>query len=258
MNGNKQFAQYPSLRDQTILITGGASGIGSAMVEEFALQGAKVAFLDIASGPAEKLIHGLDGRSAHKPLFVACDITNIDFLKSSIQKVQDHFGPIRVLVNNAANDDRHQWNEVTTEYWDNRMNVNLRHHFFAIQAVSDGMTSAGGGSIINMSSIAWMIPSTGLPAYVTAKAGIVGLTRAMARQLGSSKIRVNCVLPGAVLTERQKELWWSPEYEAQIMDRQALDRSILPSDVARMVLFLAANDSSCITNQSFIVDGGWV
>jgi NAD(P)-dependent dehydrogenase (short-subunit alcohol dehydrogenase family) len=258
MNGNKQFAKYPSLRNQTILITGGASGIGSAMVEEFVLQGAKVAFLDIASGPAEKLIQCLDGRSSHRPLFVACDITDIDLLKSSVQKVEDHFGPIRVLVNNAANDDRHELNEVTPEYWDNRMNVNLRHHFFTIQAVSNGMTSAGGGSIINMSSIAWMIPSTGLPAYVTAKAGIVGLTRAMAHQLGSSNIRVNCVLPGAILTERQKELWWSPEYEAQIMDRQALGRSILPSDVARMVLFLASDDSSGITNQSFIVDGGWV
>lgn len=138
------------------------------------------------------------------------------------------------------------------------MNVNLRHHFFTIQAVSAGMTSAGGGSIINMSSIAWMIPSTGLPAYVTAKAGIVGLTRAMAHQLGSSKIRVNSVLPGAVLTERQKELWWTPEYEAEIMGRQALNRSLLPNDVARMVLFLAADDSLAITNQSFIVDAGWV
>jgi D-xylose 1-dehydrogenase len=258
MNGNKNFAHYPSLRDQTILITGGASGIGSAMVEEFALQGAKVAFLDIAVEPAEKLIHCLNSRSVYKPFFVACDITDIDLLKSSIRKVEDHFGPIRVLINNAANDDRHQLNEVTTEYWDNRINVNLRHHFFAIQAVCAGMTAAGGGSIINMSSIAWMIPSTGLPAYVTAKAGIVGLTRAMAHQLGSSNIRVNCVLPGAILTKRQKELWWSPEYEAEIMDRQALSRSILPSDVARMVLFLAAHDSSGITNQSFIVDGGWV
>ena len=258
MSKNNHFAQYPSLRDRTILITGGASGIGSAMVEEFALQGAKVAFLDIASDAAEQLIQCLDGRSAHRPLFLHCDITNIDLLKSSIRKIEDHLGPIRVLVNNAANDDRHQLEEVTAEYWDNRMNVNLRHHFFTIQSVSPGMKTAGGGSIINMSSIAWMIPSTGLPAYVTAKAAIVGLTRAMAHQLGSSNIRVNCVLPGAVLTERQKKLWWSPEYEAEIMSRQALNLSILPSDIARMVLFLAADDSAAITNQSFIVDAGWV
>lgn len=258
MNGNNHFAQYPSLRDRTILITGGASGIGSALVEEFALQGSKVAFLDIASAEAEKLIQYLDVRVAHRPFFVRCDITDIDALKSSIEKVRERFGPIRVLVNNAANDDRHQTNEVTAEYWDSRMNVNLRHHFFTIQAVNAGMASSGGGSIVNMSSIAWMIPSTGLPAYVTAKAGIVGLTRAMAHELGPSNIRVNCVLPGAVLTERQKKLWWSPTYEAEIMGRQALKQPLLPSDVARMVLFLAADDSRAITNQSFIVDAGWV
>ena len=138
------------------------------------------------------------------------------------------------------------------------MNVNLRHHFFSIQALAPGMRSAGGGSVINMSSIAWMIPSTGIPAYVTAKAAIVGLTRAMAHELGSSNIRVNSLLPGAVLTERQRRLWWTPEYEAEIMGRQALKNRLLPGDVARMALFLASDDSSAITNQSFIVDGGWV
>ena len=258
MNGNNQFAQYPSLRDRAVLITGGASGIGAAMVEEFALQGSKVAFLDVAAEPAEELIRNLEERSAHRPLFVHCDITDICALRSAIRQVENHFGTTRVLVNNAANDDRHDVKEVTPEYWDNRMNVNLRHHFFTIQALSPGMSSAGGGSVINMSSIAWMIPSTGLPAYVTAKAAIVGLTRAMAHQLGSSKIRVNSVLPGAILTERQKQLWWTPKYEAEIMERQALNRSLLPNEVARMVLFLAADDSSAITNQSFIVDGGWV
>jgi len=258
MNGNNQFAQYPSLRDRAVLITGGASGIGAAMVEEFALQGSKVAFLDVAAEPAEELIRNLEERSAHRPHFVHCDITDICALRSAIRQVENHFGTTRVLVNNAANDDRHDVKEVTPEYWDNRMNVNLRHHFFTIQALSPGMSSAGGGSVINMSSIAWMIPSTGLPAYVTAKAAIVGLTRAMAHQLGSSKIRVNSVLPGAILTERQRQLWWTPKYEAEIMERQALNKSLLPNDVARMVLFLAADDSSAITNQSFIVDGGWV
>jgi NAD(P)-dependent dehydrogenase (short-subunit alcohol dehydrogenase family) len=253
-----QFARYPSLRDRAVLITGGASGIGAAMVEEFALQGAKVAFLDLAAEPAEELIRSLEGRSAHTPRFLRCDITEISALRWAIREIESHFGPTRILVNNAANDDRHDVNEVTPEYWDDRMNVNLRHHFFAIQALSPGMSSVGGGSIINMSSIAWMIPSTGLPAYVTAKAAIVGLTRAMAHQLGSSNIRVNSVLPGAVLTERQKRLWWTPEYEAEIKDKQALKKILLPNDVARMVLFLASDDSSAITNQSFIVDAGWV
>lgn len=258
MTVNNQFAHYPSLRDRAVLITGGASGIGAAMVEEFALQGAKVAFLDLAAEPAEELIRSLEGRSTHTPRFVRCDIRDICALRSAIRQVANHFGPIRILVNNAANDDRHDVKEVTPEYWDDRMNVNLRHHFFTIQALSPGMGSAGGGSIINMSSIAWMIPSTGLPAYVTAKAAIVGLTRAMAHQLGSLNIRVNTVLPGAVLTERQRRLWWTPEYEAEIMGKQALNKSLLPNDVARMVLFLASDDSSAITNQSFIVDGGWV
>lgn len=258
MTVSDQFASYPSLSDQPVLITGGASGIGAAMVEEFARQGAKVAFLDVAAGQAEELIRSLDGRAEHEPLFVQCDVTDINALRSAIDLVEHRSGAVRVLVNNAANDDRHDLEEVTLEYWDGRMNVNLRHHFFAIQAVSPGMKSAGGGSIINMSSIAWMIPSTGLPAYVTAKAAIVGLTRAMAHQLGPSNIRVNSVLPGAVLTERQRRLWWTPEYEAEIMGRQALKRSLLSNDVARMVLFLAAEDSSTITNQSLIVDGGWV
>jgi NAD(P)-dependent dehydrogenase (short-subunit alcohol dehydrogenase family) len=258
MTVNNQFAHYPSLRDRAVLITGGASGIGAAMVEEFALQGAKVAFLDLAAEPAEELIRSLEGRSTHTPRFVRCDIRDISALRSAIQQVANHFGPIRVLVNNAANDDRHDVKEVTPEYWDDRMNVNLRHHFFTIQALSPGMGSAGGGSIINMSSIAWMIPSTGLPAYVTAKAAIIGLTRAMAHQLGSLNIRVNTVLPGAVLTDRQRRLWWTPEYEAKIMGKQALNKSLLPNDVARMVLFLASDDSSAITSQSFIVDGGWV
>lgn len=258
MTVSDQYARYPSLQDRPVLITGGASGIGAAMVEEFSLQGAKVAFLDVATAPAEKLIRSLDGRSAHQPLFVQCDVTDIDALRTAIRRIESLLGTIQVLVNNAANDDRHEVKDVTPEYWDNRMNVNLRHHFFTIQALTPGMKSAGGGSVINMSSIAWMIPSTGLPAYVTAKAAIVGLTRAMAHELGASNIRVNSVLPGAVLTERQQQLWWTPEYEAEVMGRQALKRCLVPSDVARTVLFLASDDSAAITNQNLIVDGGWV
>src|SRR6202041_3626546 len=225
------------------------------MVEEFALQVAKVSFLDLAAESAEELIRSLEGRSAHTPRFLRCDITEISALRWAIREIENHFGPTRVLINNAANDDRHDVSEVTPEYWDDRMNVNLRHHFFAIQALSPGMSSVGGGSIINMSSIAWMIPSTGLPAYVTAKAGIVGLTRTLARELGGSNIRVNCVSPGAIMTERQRRLWMTPEYLAEIMQRQSLKRELMPGEVARLVLFLASDDSSGITGQSYVIDG---
>jgi NAD(P)-dependent dehydrogenase (short-subunit alcohol dehydrogenase family) len=179
-------------------------------------------------------------------------------LKTAIAQIESQLGPVRVLVNNAASDDRHNFAEVTPEYWDERMAVNLRHQFFTTQAVAPGMAAARGGSIINMSSIAWMIPSTGLPAYVTAKAGIVGMTRTLARELGASNIRVNCVLPGAIMTERQRRLWMTPAYAAEIMQRQSLKRELLPEDVARLVLFLAADDSAAITGQSYVIDGGWV
>jgi D-xylose 1-dehydrogenase len=253
-----EFAHYPSLRDRVVLITGGATGIGAAMVGQFALQGSKVGFVDLAANDAQELIERLKGECAHTPLFLSCDLTDIPALRTALAEMEDRLGAVRILVNNAANDDRHELSDVTPEYWDNRMAVNLRHHFFAIQSVVPGMRAAGGGSIINISSIAWMIPSTGLPAYVTAKAAIVGLTRAMAHELGEANIRVNSVLPGAILTERQRRLWWTPEYEVEIMGHQALKRSLMPEDVARTVLFLGSEDSSAITNQSLIVDGGWV
>jgi len=252
------FATYPSLRDRVVLITGGASGIGAVLVEQFALQGARVAFLDISVKSATRLLDKLSGRSIHDPIFIECDLTDIAALQRSISEVASKSGAIRVLVNNAADDERHDFAEVTPEFWDHRMNVNLRHHFFAIQAVASGMSAAGGGSIINMSSIAWMIPSTGMPAYVAAKAAIVGLTRTMARELGPAAIRVNCVAPGAISTERQRRLWHTKEYLAEIKARQCLKRELMPEDVARLVLFLASDDSSAITNQSYVIDGGWV
>jgi NAD(P)-dependent dehydrogenase (short-subunit alcohol dehydrogenase family) len=258
MAANEEFARYPSLRDRAVLITGGATGIGAAMVEQFALQGSNVGFVDLAANDAQELIERLKGQCEHTPLFLSCDLTDISALRTALAEIEGSLGAVRVLVNNAANDDRHELSDVTPEYWDNRMAVNLRHHFFAIQSVVPGMRAAGGGSIINMSSIAWMIPSTGLPVYVTAKAAIVGLTRAMAHELGEANIRVNSVLPGAILTERQRRLWWTPEYEAEIMGCQAIKRSLMPEDVARTVLFLGSADSSAITNQSYIVDGGWV
>ena|ERR1700733_9447836 len=258
MATKESFASYPSLCEVIALVTGGGSGIGAAIVEQFALQGARVAFLDLADEVSCKLVEDLGPRCTHAPIFLHCDLLDIGELRAAIADIEKRLGPIRVLVNNAASDDRHNFAEVTPEYWDERMAVNLRHQFFATQAVAPGMAAAGGGSIINMSSIAWMIPSTGLPAYVTAKAGIVGLTRTLARELGGSNIRVNCVLPGAIMTERQRRLWMTPEYLAEIMQRQSLKRELQPEEVARVVLFLAADDSAGITGQNFIIDGGWV
>jgi NAD(P)-dependent dehydrogenase (short-subunit alcohol dehydrogenase family) len=258
MSMTKSSAQYPSLRDAMVLITGGASGIGAAMVEHFALQASRVAFLDVDDASAANLVQQLQPRVLHYPYFVHCDLTDAASLRDSVAKIEEAIGPVRVLVNNAASDDRHSFAEVTPEYWDQRMAVNLRHQFFVSQAVVPGMARAGGGSIINMSSIAWMIPSTGLPVYVTAKAGIVGLTRTLSKELGTANIRVNCISPGAILTERQRRLWMTPEYLAEIMRCQSLKRELLPEDVARLVLFLASGESSAITGQNFVIDGGWV
>ena len=258
MNSGAMFAIYRSLKDVSVLITGGATGIGAAMVEQFAMQESRVAFFDVDEVSAAKLIEAIAPRVAHPPIFLRRDLTDIAALRGAVKEVESQLGPIWVLVNNAANDDRHNFAEVTPEYWDQRMDVNLRHHFFAAQAVAAGMARAGGGSIINISSIAWMIPSTGLPAYVTAKAGIVGLTRTLAKELGHAKIRVNAVSPGAIMTERQRRLWMTPNSLAEIMQRQSLKRELLPDDVARLVLFLASDDSSAITGQNLVIDGGWV
>jgi len=253
-----ELATYPSLRDRAVLITGGGSGIGAAFVEAFTLQGAKVAFLDIAEQAARELLESLEGRSVHRPVFLPCDLMDIPSLQASIERATAVCGPIRVLVNNAGSDDRHHFSEVTPAYWDQRIAVNLKHQFFAAQAVAAGMKAAGGGSIVNMSSIAWMIPTPNLSVYETAKAAIVGMTKALAHDLGAAHIRVNCVSPGAILTERQRRLWMSPEYEREVLSRQCIQRNILPQDVASLALFLAADDSSAITNQNYIVDGGWI
>jgi len=252
------FAIYPTLRDRVVLITGGGSGIGATLVEQFALQGSKVAFLDVAVDASQKLVESLSVRCAHAPLFLQCDLTDIKVLQTAVRKVKEQIGPVQVLVNNAANDDRHQFSEVTPEYWDDRMAVNLRHQFFAAQAVAPGMVAAGHGSIINMGSISWMVALPGLPVYLTAKAAIMGMTRALARELGPAGVRVNCVAPGAIMTERQRRLWVTPEYRAAILAKQCLKRELVPEDVARLVLFLGADDSSAMTNQAYVVDGGWL
>jgi len=253
-----QFASYPSLRDRAVLITGGATGIGESLVHHFARHGCRVAFLDIQDEPARQLVDSLAAEGYPVPLYIPCDLTDISALQSAVKQVLTTFGTVDVLVNNAANDQRHSIEEVTPEYWNNSIAVNLRPQFFTIQAVLPAMRTQQRGSIINLSSISWMIPSTGVPLYVTAKAAIVGLTRTLAHELGPFNIRVNAVLPGAIVTERQRRLWYTPEYKAKIMASQALKRDILPEDVARLVLFLAADDSSAITNQSYVIDGGWV
>lgn len=253
-----QWAVYPSLRDRVVLITGGATGIGEALVRAFALQGGRVAFFDVQDEPAVRLRNELSVVGCTAPLYLHCDLTDVAALKESADRVLAAMGTVDVLVNNAANDQRHAIDEVTPEFWDRSIAVNLRPQFFMAQAVIPAMKKAGRGSIINMSSISWMIPSTGLPVYVTAKAAIVGMTRTLAHELGAAGIRVNAVLPGAIVTEKQKRLVYTPEYKAEIMGAQALKREITPEDVARLVLFLASDDAGAITNQSYVIDGGWV
>jgi len=255
---NTEFARYPSLNDRVVLVTGGATGIGESIVRHFACQRSRVSFLDVQDESGHALADELAGEGCPKPDYLHCDLTDVAALTAAVEQVVEKQGTVDVLVNNAANDQRHKIQDVTPEYWDRCMAVNLRPQFFMAQAVLPAMRAAGRGSIINMSSISWMIPSTGLPLYVTAKAAIVGLTRTMAHELGAAGIRVNAVLPGAIVTEKQRRLVYTPEYKAEIMASQALKRDILPEDVARLVLFLASDDSSAITNQSYVIDGGWV
>ena len=252
------FARYPSLRDRVVVVTGGASGIGEAIVEAFAANGARVAFLDVQREAGESLAARIEAAGPERPVFVACDLTDTAAIARAAETILQRFGTVDVLVNNAGNDTRHSIDEVTAEYWDRTMAVNLKHQFFVTQAVLPAMRRAKRGSIINMSSIAWVIPSTNVPVYVTAKAAIVGMTKTLAHELGQDGIRVNCVMPGAIATERQMRLWFTPEYQAEILAAQSLKRMLTPEEVARLVLFLAADDSSAITGQNHVIDGGWV
>jgi NAD(P)-dependent dehydrogenase (short-subunit alcohol dehydrogenase family) len=252
------YAIYPSLQGQVVLVTGGATGIGESVVRNFCRQGARVAYLDINREAGEKLRDALASETGNAPLFLFCDLTDIAALQAAVGEAQRALGTIRTLVNNAANDDRHSVESVTAEYWDNRLAVNLRHQFFAAQAVIPGMKAAGGGSIINFGSMSWRAAMGGMPAYVTAKAAIEGLTRGLARDVGKSNIRVNLVIPGWVMTERQLKLWVTEEGERTMDRMQCLAGRVQPDDLARMVLFLAADDSRMCTAQAFIVDGGWI
>jgi len=253
----KEMASYPSLRDRVVVVSGGATGIGEAIVEAFAMQNAQVAFLDIQDAAAAVLVHKIESAGFPPPIYIRCDLTEISAVKESFEDILNRFKTVDVLVNNAGNDSRHSIEEVTSDYWDQAMAVNLKHQFFMAQAVIPSMKKAARGSIINMSSISWAIPSTGLPVYIAAKAAVVGLTRTLAHELGVHNIRVNCVMPGAILTQRQEQLWFTEEYKSKVLARQALKRIIMPEEVARLILFLAAEDSSSITNQSFVIDAGW-
>ncbi len=251
-----QGASYPSLNDRTVLVTSGASGIGEAIVRQFVGQGARVGFIDIDVEASKQLLASLPaGAKVH---FEHADLRDIAALRRAVAGVREALGPITVLVNNAARDDRHAIEDVTPEYWDDRIAINLKHQFFAAQAVAPDMIKAGGGSMVNIGSVSWVIGQGNMPCYTTAKSAVQGLTRALARDLGPNNVRVNSVLPGWIMTKRQQELWLTAEGEAELMQRQCLKRKLTPDDIARVVLFFAADDSGACTNQNYIVDGGWV
>lgn len=250
-------AVYPSLRDRPVLITGGATGIGACLVERFVAQGARVAFLDVDVRSGLALAEGLAG-AAHAPLFLEADLTDIAALEGAVAQARERIGPIRVLMNNAANDRRHSIAETTPELWDASIAVNLRHQFFAARAVSEDMRAAGGGSIVNFGSISWMLKQANLAVYETCKAAVQGLTRSLARELGPANIRVNTLVPGWVMTDKQLRLWVNDAARADIARGQCINRPLQPGHIAAMALFLAADDSAMCTAQDFIVDGGWV
>ncbi|MDO6415192.1 SDR family oxidoreductase [Sphingomonas sp. BIUV-7] len=252
----EQAASYPSLRDKRVLVTGGGSGIGAGLVEAFVRQGARVAFLDVIDEPSRALVATLAPLAAHPILFEPCDITDLDTLVSTIGRIERTLGGIDVLINNAGNDDRHTIAQVTPAYWDDRMAVNLRHMFFAAQAVIPAMQAAGGGVILNFGSISWHLALEELVLYQTAKAAIEGLTRSLARDLGRANIRVNTIVPGNVQTPRQ-EKWYTPEGEAEIIKAQCLDGRIQPADVAAFALFLASSDARMCTGHDYFIDAGW-
>ena len=247
-----EFARYPSLEGKSVIVTGGASGIGAATVAAFAAQGAKVGFLDRDAESAAALKGSTDGTVDYE----LCDLCDIEALRAGITALAERHGPATVLANNAARDDRHKWQDVTPEYWDERQATNIRHMFFAIQAVAPGMIAASGGSIVNLGSNSWWEAQGGFPAYTTAKSAVHGLTRTMARDLGEHRIRVNTVVPGWIMTERQKELWATPEALEKHLQRQCLPDLIEPVYVARMVVFLASDDASACTANNFFVEAG--
>jgi D-xylose 1-dehydrogenase len=250
------FATYPSLAGRVVFVSGGATGIGAEIVRAFARNDCRIAFIDVDEVSGKRLAHELgDGR--REVVFIRADVTDIEALRQSIDDTRARLGPVAVLINNAANDERHTVAAVDVAYWDHAQNVNLRHHFFAAQAVHPHMRELGYGSIVNLASIVWRNGVADLAAYAAAKAGIVGLTRALARAFGADNIRVNAIEPGAVMTERQRRLWYKSQASVDaIVQRQSLKKTLLGGEIARAALFLAADDSRMITKQSLIVDAG--
>ncbi|MEO8056832.1 MAG: SDR family oxidoreductase [Burkholderiales bacterium] len=250
------FAHYPSLQDRAVLITGGATGIGATLVEAFVSQGARVGFIDIDVSAGQALVATL-AAARHAPAFAATDLTDVAALDRAIGTLRERIGPITVLLNNAANDRRHHVEDTTSESWDAGVAVNLKHQFFAAKNVCADMKAAGGGSIINFGSISWMLKQGGMPVYTTSKSAVQGLTRSLARDFGPFNIRVNTLVPGWVMTEKQLRLWLTDAGKEEIARGQCINRPLLPEHIASMALFLAADDSAMCTGQDFIVDGGW-
>ena len=254
---SEQIATYPSLKNKVVLITGGGSGIGAQLTRRFVEQGSRVAFIDIADEPSQKLAKELTeaGRSV---VYKHADLRDIGQLRDAISAVRNELGPIEILLNNAAHDQRHPTPEVTPEYFDERIAVNLKHQFFAAQAVLPDMQAAKKGVIINFGSLSWMVGQGGMAIYTAAKSAVLGLTRSLARDYGPDNIRVLSVAPGWIMTDRQRELWMTPENDKLRMQSQCLKREMVPDDVARATLFFASDEAGAMTNQSYLVDGGWV
>lgn len=250
-----EIATYPSLKGRTVLVTGGATGIGESIVRHFAAQGSRVGFIDIEEEAGRALVEELAPSEVH---FELADLRDIDALRAAVANIREQFGPITILINNAAHDERHRNEDVTPEYWDDRIAVNLRHQFFAAQAVMGDMRAAGGGAIVNMGSVSWMVGQGGMPGYTSAKSAVQGLTRSLARDLGPDNIRVTCVVPGWIMTQRQIDMWLDEESEAELMRRQCVKYKLVPADIARVVLFFASDEARACTNQSYLADGGWV
>lgn len=250
------YAAYPTLRDRTVLITGGATGIGASLVEHFAAAGSRVGFIDIDDAAGLALAARLSG-ARHGPRYVNADLTDAGAIARAVVEIRTHFGPIGILLNNAANDRRHSIAETTSESWDAGIAVNLKHQFFTVQNVVEDMKQLGGGSIVNFGSVTWMLKQGGMPVYSAAKAAIQGLTRSLARDLGPLNIRVNTLVPGWVMTDKQVRLWVDDAAREEIARGQCINRPLLAGHIARMALFLAADDSAMCTAQNFVVDGGW-
>lgn len=249
-------AIYPDIKGQSVFITGGGSGIGASLTEGFLRQGAKVAFVQRSDSTA--FCEEMEQKTGNRPLFIPCDITDVPKLKGAIKTAAETHGPVTVLVNNAANDQRHETLKVTEEFWDWSMAINLKSYFFACQAAVEGMREAGGGSIINFSSISYMMGASGFPAYTSANSAINGMTRSLAREFGPDKVRVNALAPGWVLTQKQIDMWVTPETLAAHVENQCLKDTLAPEDIVGGVLFLASKTSKMMTGQSLVIDGGVV